>query len=89
MLRIVLAGALAVGLGYLPYRLSGPRGVVRALKLKDELARTVAENARLADENEQLLQRIERLKNDPRAIERVARDELGLVRPNDVIFSFE
>jgi cell division protein FtsB len=29
------------------------------------------------------------LKEDPRAIERVARDELGLVRPEDIVFQFE
>ena len=36
-----------------------------------------------------LRQRIDSLKNDRRAIERVARDELGLVRQKDIIFLFE
>jgi len=39
--------------------------------------------------NKRLRHRIESLNNGYSAIERVARDELGLVRSKDIIFLFE
>ena len=89
MIRLALALALAIGIGYLPYRAYGPDGVARALRLEREHLQLVEDNARLRRENRSLARRIQRLKDDHRAIERVARDELGLVREQDMVFLFE
>lgn len=35
-----------------------------------------------------LRETVQKLKDDPVAVERIARDELGLVRKNDVVFHF-
>jgi cell division protein FtsB len=51
----------------------------RADALARELEDMKAENARLAAE-------IVALRSDPRAIERIAREELGLVRPGETVF---
>jgi cell division protein FtsB len=66
--------------------LVGDRGLLAMLRARheyDELASTIsrerAENARLRDE-------ARRLKDDPRAIEEVARRELGLIRPGERVF---
>lgn len=40
----------------------------------------------LRRESDQLRTRIERLRHDPGTLERLAREELGMVRPGDVIF---
>jgi cell division protein FtsB len=44
-----------------------------------------ARNAEVRGENERLLREAEALRSDPDAIERVARADLGWVRPGEVI----
>lgn len=89
LLRLTLAGLLAAALGYLPYHVYGPEGLVRAERLEQELGRIQQGNRELVQENRELRRQIERLKHDPAAVEQVARDDLGLVRPNEVIYLFE
>lgn len=89
VLRLALAAMLAVGVGYLPYRAYGPEGVSRMLRLQRDLEALEQGNLKLADENYRLRQRVKSLKEDREIIERVARDELGLVRPEDIVFQFE
>jgi cell division protein FtsB len=38
------------------------------------------------EENRQLQDRVKALKTDPQAIERIAREEMGLARPGEYIF---
>ena len=66
--------------------LVGDRGLLAMLRARreyDELSATITrqrtENARLRDE-------VRRLREDPRAIEEVARRELGLIRPGEKVF---
>ncbi len=89
LFRLLLAGFLAVGVGYLPYRAYGPGGVGRTLRLERDLEGLEESNRRLQEENHRLRQRVRSLREDRQAIEQVARDELGLVRPEDVVFQFE
>lgn len=87
--RLLLAAFLAVGVGYLPYRAYGPGGVGRTLRLQRDLEGLEESNRRLQEENLRLRTRVRALREDRLAIEQVARDELGLVRPEDVVFQFE
>ncbi len=48
-------------------------------KLREEIQQLDQENARLAEE-------VKALKNDPRIIERIAREEMGLARPGELVF---
>jgi len=64
----------------------GDRGILNMLEerrkvdaLRQELDELRAENARLAAE-------IHDLRTSPRAIERLAREELGLARPDETVF---
>ena len=66
--------------------LFGDRGILqlmaqrqRALELAREIEEIRAENVRLAAE-------IRALRTDPRAIERIAREQLGLARPGETVF---
>jgi cell division protein FtsB len=66
--------------------LFGDRGILqlmaqrqRALELAREIEDVRAENVRLAAE-------IRALRTDPRAIERIAREQLGLARPGETVF---
>jgi cell division protein FtsB len=37
---------------------------------------------------EELTRKVEQLRNDPQAIERIARDELGMLRSDEIVFQF-
>ncbi len=87
--RLVLAAVLAVGLGYMPFSAFGPDGVAKALRLEQDLSKLEVKNQELRQENTDLQRQVESLRVDRGAIERVARDELGMVRPEDIVFLFE
>ena len=63
-------------------------GLSRVGALEAEVARMQRLNAELEAENARLTLRIEALRHDDETIERVAREELGLVRPGEVVFRF-
>lgn len=87
--RLMVAIPLAIAIGYVPYHAYGPSGMGKVKKLKNELFRLESNNRKLLEHNSQLRIEIGALKSDRRTIERVARDELGLVRENDIVFLFE
>lgn len=88
-LRVVLATALAMLLAYFPYKLLDGSSQRKAEELERQLSRTVETRRELATENARLRHDIEALKNDVNAIEDIARDELGMVRPGEVIIRIE
>lgn len=64
----------------------GERGLLATLRARreyDELATTIA---RERATNAQLRDEARRLREDPRAIEEIARRELGLIRPGEKVF---
>lgn len=84
--RAVAAALLALTFGYLPYLIYTHSGFAHYLRLRGDLRSIQAQNTRLRVENERLQRDIEALSSDPRALERVARAELGWVRAGEVIF---
>jgi cell division protein FtsB len=66
--------------------LVGDRGLLATMRARreyDELAATIA---RERVENAQLREEARRLKEDPSAIEEIARRELGLIKPGEKVF---
>jgi cell division protein FtsB len=66
--------------------LVGDRGLLAMLRARheyDELAGTIA---RQRSDNARLREEARRLKEDPEAIEEIARRELGLIRPGEKVF---
>ncbi len=64
-------------------------GFRRYARLTNDV-RTVRErNLRLTEDNARLRREVDALRSDPRALERAAREELGLVRPGELVFSLE
>lgn len=86
ILRCFAALALAGTFGYGPYYLYANSGFARYLQLRRDLAAVQARNARLRAENERLAREADALRANPRAIEKVARADLGWVRPGEVVF---
>jgi cell division protein FtsB len=83
--RGIAAALVTVALGYIPYHLYARSGLARAIELRRDLRGLRLRNAQLAAENERLSREAEALRTDPAALERVARAELGWVRPGELI----
>ncbi len=70
------------------YTIVGERGVFHLWRLRGEKIRLDEQNFALQKENENLRQRISRLRQNNFYLEKVAREELNLVRPGDIIYRF-
>ncbi len=64
-------------------------GFRRYLRLSQDVKSLKERNKRLGDDNVRLRREVEALRDDPRALERAAREELGLVKPGEIVFSLE
>lgn len=87
--RIFLAGILVALFGFSQIIVFGDNGYVELIRLKADHQKLEQTQARLTQENQQLYRTIDRLKNDPVFIENVARRELGMIRSNELIFTFK
>jgi cell division protein FtsB len=65
--------------------LIGERGLSETLRARREFRDAVSELSRLQYENAALTETITRLRHDARTIESVARAELGLIRPGEIL----
>jgi cell division protein FtsB len=89
--RLGIAALVAVALGYVPYHLYGSSGLARYLKLKGERDALHDANLKLYQANQQLRAQLESLSDEQGnlsaiAIERAARDELGLVKAGELVY---
>ena len=64
----------------------GTHGVLAMRRAQKETARVKREIERIDTENRRLEDSVRSLKSDPEAIERIAREEMGLARPGEYIF---
>ena len=71
------------------FAIFGSRGLIQIYKLKDERNRIQMSNARLEEENRKLAEQIGRLRNNKEEVEKVAREELGLVKKGEIVYQFE
>ncbi len=81
-------GMLALALIGVPILIFQPEGLPRMRGLEKELAEVNAENAELRRDVTKLRDEVKGLREDPAAVERIARDQLGLVRKSEVVFQF-
>ena len=85
--RLLLA---FLGLGLLAlvvHTIFGQHGYLALRRERQEQERLQSEIERLKEENRRLAEEVEKLKSDPRAIERVAREELKMARPGEKIIT--
>ena len=83
----VVGGALVLLL-FAGLALYGWQGVVRLRHMRAQLQSLERENVSLRREAERLTQTIDRLRNDPAYLEKLAREEHGLVREGDTVLKF-
>jgi cell division protein FtsB len=66
--------------------LVGDRGMLAMMRARHDYDALSANIARLRSENARLRETARRLKEDPSAIEEIARRELGLIKPGERVF---
>jgi cell division protein FtsB len=86
--RVLPIGILGLALVAVPVLIFEPEGLPRLRALEHEMAEVDAENAELKRDISKLRVEVKQLRDDPRAVERIARDQLGLVRKSEVVFQF-
>ncbi len=86
--RALPIAVLALAVFGVPVLVLAPEGLPRMRALQRELADVNAENDALRASVANLRADVSHLRDDPRAVERIARDQLGLVRKSEVVFQF-
>lgn len=67
---------------------TGRKGLIRLMQLKIEESKLKSDIGKLNKNNVRLSEEIEKLQNDPKTIEKIAREELGLVKKGETIYKF-
>jgi cell division protein FtsB len=70
------------------YTAVGDRGAIHLWRLRSEKAKLDGQNYRLQKENETLRRRVALVRNNNFYLEKLAREELNLARPGEVIYRF-
>jgi cell division protein FtsB len=86
--RTLPIAMLALSLIAVPLLILEPDGLPRLRGLEHELDQVESDNAELRRDIDRLRVEVQQLKEDPTAVERIARGELGMVRKNEVVFQF-
>ena len=74
-----------IGLALLLNAVLGDQGLIEGLRARRQMADARADLAALRRENRRLAEEARRLKEDPWAIEMIARQDLGLARPGEIL----
>jgi cell division protein FtsB len=82
LLSLLALGLLALGI----HDVFGAHGYLAMRRTQKQVEQLQGEIDRLNRENQGLAQQVNALKTDPEAIERVAREQMGLARPGEMIF---
>lgn len=88
-LRGLPLAVLTVSLVAVPVLVLEPQGLPRMRALERELAAVQDENAELRRNVSRLRGDVRDLRDDPAAVEKIAREQLGLVRKSEVVFQFD
>jgi cell division protein FtsB len=83
-----VAGSVLAVLLFAGLTVYGWQGVVRLRHMREQLLTLERDNAALRQQAERLTQVIDRLRNDPTYLERIAREERGMARPGETILKF-
>lgn len=82
ILLSIMAGAIAVGIWYLPLIKSNQSLRAKVMEIERELKQEEEESRRLKSA-------IDAISKDPRTIERLARERLGYARAGETVFRFD
>jgi len=86
--RTLPIAMLTLALIAVPILVLEPAGLPRLQSLEKELTQVTGENDELRRDIDHLRVDVRQLRDDPAAVERIARGELGMVRKSEVVFQF-
>ena len=84
--RLLHLALILVALVIILDALAGDRGLLAMLRVRGQYTALAATLARERAENARLAEQARRLREDPTAVEEVARRELGLIKPGEKVF---
>jgi cell division protein FtsB len=84
--RIARLAVVFLALAVIVDAIVGDRGLLATLRARDQFEAANAALAQQRADNDKLREEVSRLTSDPAAIEELARDELGLMRPGEKVF---
>jgi cell division protein FtsB len=84
----LILGLLFIGVVVVPLKILDANGLDRVERLQKEMSDLTEADSALKRENENLRQEIRAFHADPNYIEKVARDELGMVGPDEMVYQF-
>lgn len=85
-LALILSGLFVLGM--MALAIYNEKGFLAMWEKQHELAVLESDTADIEQANDELRREIWRLRNDLEYIEKIAREELGLARPGEVVFEF-
>ena len=86
--RALPACILGLAVIAVPVMVLRPDGLPRMRAVEGELASVQAENRGLKRDVADLKVQVKHLRDDPAAVEHIARDQLGMVRKSEIVFQF-
>ncbi len=84
---LLCLGALAASV--IIFTLFGGKGLLQIYHLREERDRIHLSNSLLQEENQKLTQQVQRLRYQKEEVEKIAREELGLVKKGEIIYQFD
>ena len=84
--RIARLAVVFLALAVIVDAIVGDRGLLATLRARDQFEAANVALAQQRADNDKLREEVSRLTSDPAAIEELARDELGLMRPGEKVF---
>lgn len=81
-------GLLVFTILSVPLHILDEQGLPRYRALRAELQQVEQANERMRREVRDLQRSVQRLRDDPATLERIARDELGMLREDEIMFQF-
>jgi cell division protein FtsB len=83
---LLLSGLFLLGMMWVT--VWGEQGLLTVQHKQQDLTRLAREVEILEQENARLVQEVQRLRVDMVYLEKIAREEIGLVRPGELVFEF-
>ncbi|MFH2007785.1 MAG: septum formation initiator family protein [bacterium] len=84
--RLLVVVGLAWVLGYLPLQFFGDKGLSQYRRLRREWSELHKRNHTRAEEIRHMKLEVQRLRDDDAALEKAARQDLGMVRKGELVF---
>ncbi len=86
--KLFIAAGLLLGIYLLASFVLGEMGLVKYFRMKAQHRALTEAIAKLNEDNTKLRRDVHSLKTDPACIERIARDNLGLARPGEIVYYY-